>query len=185
MVGPTSHGVREGRGRAARYRIAILTAGDHRVAAAEGASRGENRPFGQLRAHRRRADADLDVSHRNHGVADRMKVPLGIGSRSVRPCGLRSGAALADSACEAAVSGGLGRRVRPLRTHADVEIVGYRSISTSCMRVTCILAFLGRSARTSTGAGIAYFLKSVGSAKLAPPTLLRRRRGALALAHGG
>ena len=145
VVGPTSHGVREGRGRAARHRIAILTAGDHRVAAAEGASRGENRPFGQLRAHRRRADADLDVSHRNHGLADRMKVPLGIGSRSVRPCGLRSGAALADSACEAAVSGGLGRRVRPLRTHADVEIVGYRSISTSCMRVTCILAFLGRS----------------------------------------
>ena len=91
--------VREGCEGAARHRIAISTSGEHRAAAAEGASRGENRPFGQLRAHGRRADADLDVSHRNHEVADRMKVPLGIGSRSVR---LRSGAALADSACEAA-----------------------------------------------------------------------------------
>ena len=87
-----------------------------------------------------------------------MNVPLGIGSRSVR---LRSGAALADSGCEAAGSGGLGRRVRPLRTHADVEIVGYRSISTSCMRVTCIPMLSCGSARTSTGAGIAYFLKTM------------------------
>ena len=100
VVGPTSHGVREGRGRVARHRIADSTSGEHRGAAAEGASRGENRPFGQLRAHRRRADADLDVSHRNHEVADRMNVPLGIGSRSVR---LRSGAALAGSACESAL----------------------------------------------------------------------------------
>ena len=45
VVGPTSHGVREGRGRAARHRIAISTSGEHRAAAAEGASRGENRPF--------------------------------------------------------------------------------------------------------------------------------------------
>jgi hypothetical protein len=35
---------------------------DHRAAAAEGASRGENRPFRPLRAHERTADADLDVS---------------------------------------------------------------------------------------------------------------------------
>ena len=80
-VGPTSHGVREGREGAARHRVAISTSGEHRVAAAEGASRGENRPFRPLRAHRRRADADLDVSHRDHEVADRMNVPLGIGSR--------------------------------------------------------------------------------------------------------
>ena len=100
-------------------------------------------------------DADRDVSYGEREVADRMNVPLGIGSRSVR---LRSGAALADSGCEAAGSGGLGRRVRPLRTHADVEIVGYRSISTSCMRVTCTPMLSCGSARTSTGAGIAYFL---------------------------
>ena len=42
----TSHGVREGRGHAARHRIANSTSGDHRAAAAEGASRGENRRFG-------------------------------------------------------------------------------------------------------------------------------------------
>ena len=142
VVGATSHGMREGREGAARHRIAISTSCGHRVAAAEGASRGQKRPFGLSPANEWATDADLDVSHRNHEVADRMKVPLGIGSRSVR---LRSGAALADSGCEAAGSGGLGRRVRPLRTHADVEIVGYRSIWTSCMRVTCILAFLGRS----------------------------------------
>ena len=46
VVGPTSHGVRKGRGRAARHRIAISTSGEHRATAAEGASRGENRPFG-------------------------------------------------------------------------------------------------------------------------------------------
>ena len=46
VVGPTSHGVREGREGAARHRIAISTSGEHRAAAAEGASRGENRPFG-------------------------------------------------------------------------------------------------------------------------------------------
>ena len=46
VVGPTSHGMREGRKGAARHRIAILTSSDHRVAADEGASRGENRPFG-------------------------------------------------------------------------------------------------------------------------------------------
>ena len=46
VVGPTSHGVREGREGAARHRIADSTSGEHRAAAAEGASRGENRPFG-------------------------------------------------------------------------------------------------------------------------------------------
>ena len=45
-VGPTSHGVREGRKGAARHRIADSTSGEHRAAAAEGASRGENRLFG-------------------------------------------------------------------------------------------------------------------------------------------
>ena len=45
-VGPTSHGVREGREGAARHRIADSTSGEHRAAAAEGASRGENRPLG-------------------------------------------------------------------------------------------------------------------------------------------
>ena len=78
MVGPTSHGVREGRGRSARHRIAISTSSDHRAAAAEGAAPGENRPFGPLRAHERPADADLDVCYRKHKVADRMKVPLSI-----------------------------------------------------------------------------------------------------------
>ena len=45
-VGPTSHGVREGRGRAALHRIAVSTFCGHRVAAAESASRGQKRPFG-------------------------------------------------------------------------------------------------------------------------------------------
>ena len=47
VVGATSHGMREGRECAARHRIADSTSGEHRVAAAEGASRGENRPFSQ------------------------------------------------------------------------------------------------------------------------------------------
>jgi len=51
VVEPTSHGLRRGRGCAARHRFAISTSGDHRVAAAEGASRGENRPFGLSRAN--------------------------------------------------------------------------------------------------------------------------------------
>ena len=51
VVEPTSHGLRRGRGRAARHRVAISTSGDHRAAAAEGASRGENRPFGPSRAN--------------------------------------------------------------------------------------------------------------------------------------
>ena len=38
--------VREECGRAARHRFAISTFGDHRVAAVEGASRGEHRHFG-------------------------------------------------------------------------------------------------------------------------------------------
>jgi hypothetical protein len=42
--------------------------------------RGKNRPFGPLRAHERPADADLDVSYDKHEVANRMDVPVGIGS---------------------------------------------------------------------------------------------------------
>ena len=54
VVGPTSHGVREGREGAARHRIAISTSGEHRAAAAEGASRGENRDlFGLSPANER------------------------------------------------------------------------------------------------------------------------------------
>ena len=63
VVGPTSHGVREGRKGAARHRIADSTSGEHRVAAAEGASRGQKRPFGLSPANEWATDADLDVSH--------------------------------------------------------------------------------------------------------------------------
>ena len=69
-------GVRVPLGIGSRFRPPVSIA--HRGAAAEGASRGENRPFGPLRAHERPADADLDVCYRKHKVADRMKVPLSI-----------------------------------------------------------------------------------------------------------
>ena len=109
---------------------------ERRVRGAELASvLGYLYPFVEKAAHRPRA-CKAETARRNHEVADRMKVPLGIGSRSVR---LRSGAALADSGCEAAGSGGLGRRVRPFRTHADVEIVGYRSISNAMHACSCPL----------------------------------------------
>ena len=67
------HGMREGREGAARHRIAISTSGEHRTAAAEGASRGENRPFGPLRALR---DPPIPgrygyASYGKHKVADR------------------------------------------------------------------------------------------------------------------
>ena len=69
VVVSTSHGVREGRGRAARHRIANSTFGGHRAAAAN-----EWLPMPS-------ADADRYVSYGEREVADRMNVPLGIGSR--------------------------------------------------------------------------------------------------------
>ena len=66
-------------------------------------------------------DADRDVSYGEREVADRMDVPLGIGSRR-EP---RGAAPLSQARHASRRSGrGLGRRVRPFRTYGDVEIAG-------------------------------------------------------------
>ena len=80
----------------------IRPSGEHRAAAARGRRRlsGRKSSFGALAGLQTATDADRDVSYGERGIADRMNVPLGIGSRSVR---LRSGAALAGKACESAL----------------------------------------------------------------------------------
>ena len=127
VVVTTSHGVREGRGRAARHRIANSTSGDHRVAAAEGASLGGNRPFGFSPANEwlPMPTAMSPMGNmRSRAVCSRMDVPLGIESRR-EPRGAAPLSQARHASRRSARSGrGLRRRGRRVRTYGNVEIAG-------------------------------------------------------------
>ena len=76
---------------------------------------------GRSQANEWATDADRDVSYGEREVADRMNVPLGIGSLR-EP---RGAAPLSQARHASRRSGrGRGRRIRPFRTHGDVEIAG-------------------------------------------------------------
>ena len=112
VVEPTSHGLRRGRGCAARHRFAISTSGDHRVAAAEGASRGENRPFGLSRANEW---LPMPTAVSPIGNMRSRAVWTYRSASRVSAGAARSGAALAGTACESAL-GPLGPRSPAART---------------------------------------------------------------------
>ena len=120
MVGATSHGMREGREGAARHRIAISTS-EHASPRPKAPVSGRKSTFWALAGEQVATDADRDVSYGEREVADRMNVALGIGSGR-EP---RGAAPLSQARHASRRSGrGLGRRLRPFRTHADVEIAG-------------------------------------------------------------
>ena len=128
MVGPTSHGMREGRKGAARHRIAILTSSDHRVAADEGASRGENRPFGLSPANEwlPMPTAMSPIGNMRSRTVWTYRSASGLGGsraerRRSRRHGMRVGARAARAAVSGGADGGFGVRVR---TYGDVEIAG-------------------------------------------------------------
>ena len=78
VVEPTSHG----RGGSARHRVAISTSGENRATAAD--LSGRKSTFRALAGLPVATDADRCVSYGEREVADRMNVPLGIGSRRSR-----------------------------------------------------------------------------------------------------
>ena len=119
VVGPTSHGVREGRGRAARHRIAISTSGEHRVAAAEGASRGGNRLFGLSPANEwlPMPTAVSPIGNMRSRAVWTYRSASGLGrSCAERRRSRRHGMRVGARAARAAVSGGAFGRFGPMAT---------------------------------------------------------------------
>ena len=109
VVGPTSRGVREGHGRAARHRITNSTSCGHRVAAAEGASPGENRPFGLSPAHKwlPMPTAVSPIGNMRSRTVWTYRSESGLGgSRAERRRSRRHGMRVGARAARAAVSGG-------------------------------------------------------------------------------